>query len=96
MPKDYPPFIPVRRRDLFESAEWVYEVKHDGFRVIAYVGGRRCRLISRRGKDMKRFGDLSGLITKELKVSDAVLDGEIVALDRIGKPAFYDLMKRDC
>jgi hypothetical protein len=30
------PIIPVRRRDLFESAEWVYELKHDGFRALAY------------------------------------------------------------
>ena len=90
------PLIPVRRRDLFESAEWVYEVKHDGFRAVAYVGDGRCRLISRRGNEMKRFADLSGCIAKELRVKDAVLDGEIVALDRAGRPAFYDLMKRQC
>jgi len=54
----------------------------------------RCRLISRRGNEMKRFADLAARIAKELKVKDAVLDGEIVALDAAGKPAFYDLMKR--
>ena len=91
------PIIPVRRRDLFENAEWLYELKHDGFRALAYVGEGRCRLISRRGNEMKRFGDLSDFIRKDLKkVRDAVLDGEIVALDGTGKPAFYDLMKRDC
>ena len=60
------PLIPVRRRDLFDSAEWVYEVKHDGFRAVAYVGDGRCRLISRRGNEIKRFADLSGSIAKEL------------------------------
>ena len=90
------PIIPVRRRDLFESAEWVYEVKHDGFRALAYVNGSRCRLISRRGNEMKRFANLSNSIASELKVTDAVLDGEIVALDSDGMPAFYDLMKRQC
>ena len=46
---------------------------------------------------MKRFGDLSNLIAKDLrKSSDAILDGEIVALDGTGRPAFYDLMKRNC
>jgi len=63
--------IPVRRRDLFESAEWVYELKHDGFRALAYVAGGRCRLISRRGNVMKRFNDLAACIAKELKVKDA-------------------------
>jgi ATP-dependent DNA ligase len=43
------PITPVRRRDLFESREWLYELKHDGFRALAYIGEGRCRLISRRG-----------------------------------------------
>jgi len=33
---------------------------------------------------------------RTLKVKDAILDGEIVALDGCGKPAFYSLMKREC
>jgi ATP-dependent DNA ligase len=45
---------------------------------------------------MKRFADLAACIGKELKITDAVLDGEIVALGRDGRPAFYDLMKRQC
>ena len=45
---------------------------------------------------MKRFNDLSSSIAKELKVTDAILDGEICALDDDGRPAFYDLMKRQC
>jgi bifunctional non-homologous end joining protein LigD len=45
---------------------------------------------------MKRFTDLSACIAKELKVTDAVLDGEVCALDGNGKPAFYNLMKRQC
>jgi bifunctional non-homologous end joining protein LigD len=45
---------------------------------------------------MKRFNDLSACIAKELKVTDAVLDGELCALDGSGGPAFYDLMKRQC
>src|ERR1051325_10416687 len=90
------PIIAVRRRDLFESADWVYELNHDGLRALAYLDAKRCRLISRRGNEMKRFADLSACIAKELKVTDAVLDGEIVALDGSGRPAFYSLMKREC
>ena len=45
---------------------------------------------------MKRFTDLATCIAKELKVTDGVLDGEIVAVDGNGRPAFYDLMKRQC
>lgn len=88
--------IPVRRREIFESAEWVYELKHDGFRALAYLNDGRCRLVSRRGNEMKRFSDLSSCVAKELKVTDAILDGEIVALDGAGRPTFYDLMKPQC
>jgi len=80
----------------FESAEWVYELKHDGFRALAHLNGGRCCFVSRRGNEMKRFNDLSGSIAKELKVTDAILDGEIVALDGDGMPAFCVLMKRRC
>ena len=45
--------------------------------------------------DMKRFDELAGIIAKEVRVKDAVLDGEIVALDDSGMPAFYDLMKEN-
>jgi ATP-dependent DNA ligase len=45
---------------------------------------------------MKRFEQLSSAIRKQLKVKSAVLDGEIVALDESGMPAFYHLMRRKC
>src|SRR5262245_29009074 len=88
------PIIPVRRREIFDSREWVYEIKHDGFRALAYLDKGRCRFVSRNGNEMKRFADLAALIAKELKVKEAVLDGEIVAVDESGRPAFYDLMRR--
>jgi ATP-dependent DNA ligase len=53
----------------------------------------RCRFVSRRGNQMR---NLSDLIARGLKVKQAVLDGEIFALDEAGRPAFYDLMKRQC
>jgi len=39
--------------------------------------------------------DLAACIAKELKVKDAILDGEMAALDSAGRPAFYELMKRN-
>jgi bifunctional non-homologous end joining protein LigD len=88
------PIIAERRPDIFEHPDWVYELKHDRFRALAYLDQGRCRLVSRRGNEMKRFEDLRASLGKELKVKNAVLDGEIVAIDESGMPAFYDLMKR--
>jgi ATP dependent DNA ligase domain len=90
------PIIPERRPGIFEHPDWLYELKHDGFRALAYIDQGRCRLISRKGNEMKRFEDLSAAIRRALKVKTAVLDGEIVALDESGMPAFYHLMRRKC
>ena len=43
---------------------------------------------------MKRFEDLCSALARELKVKNAVLDGEVVAIDESGMPAFYDLLRR--
>jgi bifunctional non-homologous end joining protein LigD len=88
------PIIPERQPDIFEHPDWLYELKHDGFRALAYLDQGQCRLVSRRGNEMKRFEDLRASMGKELIVKNAVLDGEIVAIDESGMPAFYDLMKR--
>jgi bifunctional non-homologous end joining protein LigD len=95
LPK-FSPIIPVRRPDVFDSSDWVYELKYDGFRALAYLEDGRCRFVSRKGNEMKRFEQLSNAIRKAFKVKSAVLDGEIVALDGSGLPAFYHLMRRKC
>jgi hypothetical protein len=74
------PIIPVRRRDLFENAEWIYELKHDASGPSPYLDEGRCRLISRRGNEMNRFTDLSAGIAKELKVTDASWTGKSARL----------------
>jgi bifunctional non-homologous end joining protein LigD len=72
----------------------VYELKHDGFRPLAYLDQGRCRLVSRNGNEMKRFEDVCVAMGEELKVTNAVMDGEVAAVDESGIPAFYDLLKR--
>jgi bifunctional non-homologous end joining protein LigD len=54
LPK-FSPIIPVRRPDIFDGSDWVYELKYDGFRALAYVEDGRCRFVSRKGNEMKRF-----------------------------------------
>jgi ATP-dependent DNA ligase len=63
------PIIPVRRPDIFDNWDWVYELKYDGFRALAYVDEGRCRFVSRKGNEMKRFEDLSAAIRKQLKIN---------------------------
>src|SRR5207248_6768953 len=81
----------VRRSD---DADWVFEFKHDGFRALAFIQEGVCRLVSRNGNTYKRFGTLCESIARELRVHNAVLDGEIVCVDDDGRSNFKRLMYR--
>ena len=86
-----PQFIEPMKALLVESpppGAWLYEIKFDGFRAIALKGGSEARLLSRNEKDFgAKFPEVLESIS-ELKVKDAVIDGEIVALDEKGISSF--------
>jgi bifunctional non-homologous end joining protein LigD len=78
----------------FDHPDWLFEIKHDGFRALAYVRNGECRLVSRKGNTYQRFSPLSVQIVASLNAKSAVLDGEIVCLDADGKSQFKSLMYR--
>jgi bifunctional non-homologous end joining protein LigD len=68
--------------------DWRYEVKWDGFRALCYVSRGRAELLSRNDNDLtKRFPAVAAALPDAV-VGDAVLDGELVALDKTGKATF--------
>jgi ATP-dependent DNA ligase len=67
----------------FDHAEWVFELKYDGFRSLASVEYGRCTLTSRNGNTFASFADLAQQIGSMLLAHEAVLDGEIVCLEAI-------------
>ena len=75
-----------------DHPNWLYELKHDGFRGMLYVDRDRAWLRSRKGNEMQRFDALSQQIRALLKGQRAILDGEIVVLDGEGRSIFADLM----
>jgi DNA ligase D-like protein (predicted ligase) len=92
-----PAFIPpmlAKAGEAFDSDEYLFEVKWDGTRGLAFVDGRgRYRLLNRRRVDMVwRYPELACL--GELPAG-TVLDGEIVVLGAEGKPAFGSLESRE-
>jgi bifunctional non-homologous end joining protein LigD len=77
------------------SGEWIYEIKLDGFRAIALKQGDDVRLLSRNEKDFgAKFPEVSGAVA-QLSAKEAVIDGEIVALDAKGRSSFQLLQACD-
>jgi bifunctional non-homologous end joining protein LigD len=87
------PMTLSRQREPFDHPDWIFELKHDGFRCLAYIADGSCQLISRRRNAYKSFASLRESLAK-LRVKNAVLDGEIVCLDGNGKSIFKDVMHR--
>ena len=79
-------------REPFDHEDFIFELKMDGFRSLAYVGSDETRLVSRKGHTYKSFPDLCATIHLDVHC-EAVLDGEIVCLDTTGRPQFYDLLR---
>jgi ATP-dependent DNA ligase len=80
----------LRTERLPEGPDWLYEVKLDGYRALAVKSGGNVQLRSRNDND---FSMRYARLTKALDAmpDETVIDGEIVALDKDGKPSFNAL-----
>ncbi len=74
-----------------DSSKWLYEPKLDGYRAIAVKNRNGADLYSMEGRKFnQRFPRVVGVL-KELAAEDAVLDGELVAVEPGGRPNFNEL-----
>jgi len=77
----------------FDSKDWIFEIKFDGTRAVAFINKRSVRLQNRRFADITyRYPELK--LNKDLKIEKAILDGEIVILKN-GKSDFSLLQERE-
>jgi len=84
----------AQRPQPFDHPDWIFEIKYDGFRALAYIEDGECRLISRKNHEYKSFHALREGISSFIAVENAIIDGEIVCLSEDGHPQFYELMRR--
>lgn len=94
MPEFVSPMLATTAKDVPEGPEWQYEVKWDGVRVIAWLRHQHIELRSRRGSTLtEKFPECSEL-AQCTPATEAIFDGEIVALDNQGRPDFALLQRR--
>ena len=68
---------------------WEFEIKWDGYRIVARVAGGEAELRTRKDQDYtERFANVAKELAKALKTPDCVVDGEVCALDDEGRPSF--------
>jgi bifunctional non-homologous end joining protein LigD len=90
MPKAVRPMLATLVDQPFDRDGWIFEVKWDGYRIIAEVQGGKVRLYSRNGLDYtEKFPDVTAALGKTKH--DAIFDGEIVVLDKDGRASFQML-----
>jgi bifunctional non-homologous end joining protein LigD len=86
------PISPVLKHRSFDHGDYLFELKYDGFRSVAYVQGGRGELVSRNSHIFHGFKVLAGWLAENLRVRDAIIDGETCCLDESRKSCFNDLM----
>ena len=87
------PIIPTRRKEPFDDPDWLFDVKYDGFRALCYIEQGGCRFISRNGNVLSRFEAFGEQLAAVLGVENAIIDGEVIAVDETGRPQFYELLR---
>ena len=78
----------------FDAADWIFEPKLDGLRVLCWFDGSRLDVLSRQHKAQNaQFPDLIVALHSSL-ASRIILDGEVVCLDPHGRSSFRLLQQR--
>jgi bifunctional non-homologous end joining protein LigD len=94
MPAVIHPMLATSTAKAFNDPNWLFEIKWDGYRAVAFIEDGRVRLVSRSQNDLTaQFPEL-GVLPEFLKAQRAILDGEIVALDDEGRPSFSLMQQR--
>lgn len=97
---DVEPMLAERRSGPFSAAGWRFEIKLDGYRLLAGLGAaaggdEAVTLLTRSGADWTdRFAELASTLAATFPDADAVLDGEVTVLDAAGRPSFSRLQRQ--
>ncbi len=87
------PLVVKPRSAAFDNSDWLFDLKYDGFRALLEVDPNGARLVSRNRYRFKHLDRLAAAVAERLKVSNAILDGEIICADATGRPIFIEMLR---
>ena len=94
MPAAIYPMLATSIAQPFDDPDWLFEIKWDGYRAVAFIDHGKVRLVSRNQNELThRYPELKDL-PQFVKAKTAILDGEVVALDGQGRPSFSLMQQR--
>jgi bifunctional non-homologous end joining protein LigD len=94
MPSAIYPMLATSVEEPFDDPEWLFEIKWDGYRAVAFITDGKLCLVSRNQNELTaQFSELHSL-PDFIQAGSAVLDGEIAALDEHGRSSFSLMQQR--
>jgi bifunctional non-homologous end joining protein LigD len=94
MPTTIHPMLAESIAKPFDDPDWLFEIKWDGYRAIAFIENGEVRLVSRNQNELTaRYPELKDM-PDFIKAKTAILDGEVVALDADGRASFSLMQQR--
>lgn len=93
--QDYAPMLATLGSvEKLTAAQYAFEGKFDGYRLLVEVDHGRLRAQSRSGRDLTGDYPQLQLLAADLADHEVILDGEVVALDADGVPSFGEMQNR--
>ena len=94
MPTTIHPMLAESVEQPFDDKDWLFEIKWDGYRAIAFIDNGKLRLVSRNQNELtERYPELKDM-AGSINAKTAILDGEVVALDVDGRASFSLMQQR--
>src|SRR5436309_2761301 len=94
MPRTLEPMKAQLVNEAFDNERWLFEVKWDGIRLVSFIDNGKLTLQTRAGRIVDDEYPQLQAVSRLVNAKQAVLDGEIVALDEEGRPSFQLLQNR--
>lgn len=92
LPEQPQPMLASLATKPFDHPDWLYEIKWDGYRILAELGNNTVTLHSRHNQDYTQAFQPAATDLSLLQVP-ALLDGEMTVVDEAGRPSFQDLQQ---